>query len=151
MAHLILWAQYNRSVNGFKLKKGWCRKEDSNLRPTHYECVALPTELFRRNLRINAAPAVNNGRSIRVRGGYHNTGVCGLPVIARLEGGECQAAGLGLTYPNDDFHILDGSEFGWGGDFFEFELLGIDVIQGAGIDVIKMMMMPCVGVVQNTG
>ena len=25
----------------------WCRKEDSNLRPTHYECVALPTELFR--------------------------------------------------------------------------------------------------------
>jgi hypothetical protein len=25
----------------------WCRKEDSNLRPTHYECVALPAELFR--------------------------------------------------------------------------------------------------------
>ncbi len=27
----------------------WCRKEDSNLRPTDYESVALPTELFRPN------------------------------------------------------------------------------------------------------
>ena len=26
----------------------WCRGEDSNLRPTHYECVALPAELPRR-------------------------------------------------------------------------------------------------------
>ena len=26
----------------------WCRKEESNLRPSHYECAALPTELFRR-------------------------------------------------------------------------------------------------------
>ena len=25
------------------------RKRDSNPRPTHYECVALPTELFRRS------------------------------------------------------------------------------------------------------
>ena len=25
----------------------WCRGEDSNLRPTHYECVALPAELPR--------------------------------------------------------------------------------------------------------
>lgn len=25
----------------------WCRKQESNLRPTHYECAALPTELFR--------------------------------------------------------------------------------------------------------
>ena len=25
----------------------WCRKEESNLRPTDYESVALPTELFR--------------------------------------------------------------------------------------------------------
>jgi hypothetical protein len=27
--------------------KIWCRGEDSNLRPTHYECVALPAELPR--------------------------------------------------------------------------------------------------------
>ena len=26
----------------------WCRWRDSNPRPTHYECVALPTELHRR-------------------------------------------------------------------------------------------------------
>jgi hypothetical protein len=25
----------------------WCRKEESNPRPSHYECAALPTELFR--------------------------------------------------------------------------------------------------------
>ena len=25
----------------------WCREQESNLRPTHYECAALPTELSR--------------------------------------------------------------------------------------------------------
>ena len=29
----------------------WSRLRDSNLRPTHYECVALPTELSRRVLK----------------------------------------------------------------------------------------------------
>ena len=28
-------------------KQEWCREQESNLRPTHYECAALPTELFR--------------------------------------------------------------------------------------------------------
>ena len=28
----------------------WCRQEESNPRPSHYECAALPTELCRRNL-----------------------------------------------------------------------------------------------------
>jgi hypothetical protein len=28
-------------------RQNWCRGEDSNLRPTHYECVALPAELPR--------------------------------------------------------------------------------------------------------
>ena len=32
----------------FSLKK-WCRLGDLNTRPTHYECVALPTELKRHN------------------------------------------------------------------------------------------------------
>ena len=27
--------------------KIWCRRRDSNSRPTHYECVALPAELLR--------------------------------------------------------------------------------------------------------
>jgi hypothetical protein len=31
----------------------WCRGEDSNLRPTHYECVALPAELPRQGFYIN--------------------------------------------------------------------------------------------------
>src|SRR4051812_25758322 len=29
-------------------KKRWCRREDLNPRPAHYECAALPTELLRR-------------------------------------------------------------------------------------------------------
>ena len=32
---------------GFFDVSEWCRREDSNFRPTHYECVALPTELLR--------------------------------------------------------------------------------------------------------
>ena len=31
----------------------WCRLGDSNARPTHYECVALPTELNRHNKAID--------------------------------------------------------------------------------------------------
>src|SRR3981189_1381401 len=30
----------------------WCRKRDSNPRPPHYECGALPTELLRREIRV---------------------------------------------------------------------------------------------------
>src|SRR5712671_3689557 len=30
----------------------WCRKRDSNPRPPHYECGALPTELLRREMRV---------------------------------------------------------------------------------------------------
>ena len=45
MKHRIAWAQFVESeIVG---TEKWCRKEDSNLRPAHYECVALPTELFR--------------------------------------------------------------------------------------------------------
>ena len=33
--------------NYFELEYKWCRECDSNTRPTHYECVALPTELSR--------------------------------------------------------------------------------------------------------
>src|SRR5690606_30504686 len=29
-------------------KEFWCRQEESNPRPSHYECAALPTELCRR-------------------------------------------------------------------------------------------------------
>ena len=39
------------------LSTSWCRKEESNLRPSHYECAALPTELFRRQERdYNRSP-----------------------------------------------------------------------------------------------
>ena len=39
-------------------EKKWCRWGDSNTRPTHYECVALPTELQRpRNLEIWHSPS----------------------------------------------------------------------------------------------
>src|SRR5580698_7343949 len=32
---------------GFVPDSVWCRKEESNPRPSHYECAALPSELFR--------------------------------------------------------------------------------------------------------
>ena len=38
------------------------RKRDSNPRPTHYECVALPTELFRRPCWSKVAP--NTGAKV---------------------------------------------------------------------------------------
>src|SRR5215472_15614314 len=37
----------SRMTRGWMLGENWCRGEDSNLRPTHYECVALPAELPR--------------------------------------------------------------------------------------------------------
>ena len=30
------------------ISESWCRQQELNLRPTRYECVALPTELCRR-------------------------------------------------------------------------------------------------------
>ncbi len=36
-------------MDRLRLSRGlvWCRRTDSNRRPTHYECVALPPELLR--------------------------------------------------------------------------------------------------------
>jgi hypothetical protein len=36
-----------RSRSLQEIRLGWCRLGDSNTRPTHYECVALPAELRR--------------------------------------------------------------------------------------------------------
>ncbi len=41
------------------MKKRWCRKSDSNQRPTDYKSVALPAELYRhqqRELHQNSTP-----------------------------------------------------------------------------------------------
>ena len=45
-AHNKLYLPYDKTLltEGFIV---WCRLVDSNYRPTHYECVALPTELNR--------------------------------------------------------------------------------------------------------
>ena len=47
----------------------WCRKEESNLRPMHYECTALPTELFRQ---LDTTKRVENahGRIIIKQDGF---------------------------------------------------------------------------------
>ena len=37
-----------------KPNRKWSRESDSNRRPTHYECVALPTELSRQTLSSSA-------------------------------------------------------------------------------------------------
>jgi hypothetical protein len=41
-------AGHNRHNQGLDLRRWESRLGDSNSRPTHYECVALPTELRRR-------------------------------------------------------------------------------------------------------
>ena len=43
------------TVEGSNDPDGWCRREESNLRPTDYESVALPTELHR--LKRGCGPA----------------------------------------------------------------------------------------------
>ena len=40
----------SRGPNCRHEKRNWCRRRDSNPRPTHYECVALPPELLRPSL-----------------------------------------------------------------------------------------------------
>ena len=44
---------------------GRCRLQDSNLRPSHYECDALPTELRRRAVATLGAPAAARKPPIR--------------------------------------------------------------------------------------
>ena len=47
----VQWIETNRATKFFVARFDYSclssRKRDSNPRPTHYECVALPTELFR--------------------------------------------------------------------------------------------------------
>ena len=55
---------------GFGTSRKWCRQGDSNTRPTHYECVALPAELcrhFRRAASIFKTPNSHNILLIRAR------------------------------------------------------------------------------------
>ena len=42
-----LTSSWLESISWEQTVNKWCRKEESNLRPTDYESVALPTELFR--------------------------------------------------------------------------------------------------------
>jgi hypothetical protein len=46
-------ARTGRSVEpgrGARPSRAWCRREESNPRPSHYECAALPSELRRRRV-----------------------------------------------------------------------------------------------------
>ena len=50
-----------KRAGNLPLSAFWCRSGDSNSRPTHYECVALPTELLRRRgASISKSPATDN-------------------------------------------------------------------------------------------
>src|SRR3546814_18731602 len=49
-------------------RKGWCRLRDTNTRPSHYECDALPTEL-RRQLPTDH-PACARSEERRIVQGY---------------------------------------------------------------------------------
>ena len=53
-------------INPRLLREKWCRREESNSRPSHYECAALPTELRRPT--VAAAWACNGESSILAHG-----------------------------------------------------------------------------------
>ncbi len=66
-------APFRRPLAGCRVfRKPWCRRRDSNPRPTHYECVALPPELLRPSLERPAlygpGPAGSTCRWRPVRG-----------------------------------------------------------------------------------
>ena len=50
----VLESGFHRGPHGTARRRAgregeWCRREESNSRPSHYECAALPTELRRRH------------------------------------------------------------------------------------------------------
>ena len=56
-----------RALRGCGCCEGWCREEESNLRPTHYECAALPTELSRhRAANFTVRGATVQARALRI-------------------------------------------------------------------------------------
>ena len=60
-------AENLRSVAGFSFPlqgEFWCRKEESNPRPSHYECAALPSELFRQRRNESIARAIRDGKPL---------------------------------------------------------------------------------------
>ena len=61
----------------------WCRRRDSNSRPMHYECIALPTEL----LRPGSAPDYRQG-TLQCKGASRGPGP-GFPQERSLGGGTC--------------------------------------------------------------
>src|SRR5579872_632821 len=52
-----LWRNARDGLENLCKLVKWCRQRESNPRPTHYECVALPTEL-RRHVLIIALPSM---------------------------------------------------------------------------------------------
>ncbi len=68
----------------------WCRIEESNPRPSHYECAALPTELIRRRARNiqQSSARFNRGREFvscpeSPGGGHDPTSSAGRPRFLR--------------------------------------------------------------------
>src|SRR4051794_10795931 len=53
----------------------WCRREESNSRPSHYECAALPTEL--RRLRAGRDDGRGEPRILAERGAARTSALCG--------------------------------------------------------------------------
>ena len=74
----------------------WCRLGDSNTRPTHYECVALPAELRRPGCTRDSAKAVRSAAenthprpAPQPRNGPSTTGTPGAAVGRRFAARDC--------------------------------------------------------------
>src|SRR3989338_7901632 len=66
----------------------WCWREESNLRPTRYECVALPTELLQHKQALIIKDALQLGNISRCK--FQDA-----PVCLRIQG--CNILGSGNT------------------------------------------------------
>ena len=94
----------NASVHGWRRETaeiGWCRKVDSNHRPTDYESVALPTELFRRGAQNNRFPPANEaGPQQGTLSGYKRQMVVPLESVAVTEYWVAPTSAIVYTVPS---------------------------------------------------
>ena len=65
--HAIVGSMHGDHPQKMPRKTGWCRIEESNPRPSHYKCAALPTELIRHERNIIAKGSTRRMTRARVR------------------------------------------------------------------------------------
>src|SRR5690606_616363 len=103
----------------------WCRRRDSNSRRAHYECAALPAELLRRG-----GASIRDGR-----------------LASRLRDPAFRLLAPLLAQPDHDFDRFGFHVVGQGREAAEGDLVGMNVAQLPGFQIVKMVVGGAGGVV----